>query len=166
VPGLINRVPQGFLSLLDLKAQGENAKELSPTLVSVLDALDFYLSPIRANVTGTVAPALGPNDAVAGTLLTAQPGEVWIVRQVSAFMAADIAAASTIELQVGWVPIVGTWVGLGSVSGVRGPAERAVSSWGHPFLLQPGDQLGFYVSVLTGAPGNVRTSAMISRLLI
>jgi len=162
VPGLINRVPQGFLALLDLKAQGENARELSPQLVSVIDALDFYLAPVRVNVTNQNAPVLGPQSG--GATLTANPAEIWMVRSVSAFSNAAIAAAATLELQVGYIPLSGVWQGLGPVSGVKGVGDRAVSAYSDPFILQPGEALGYFSSVLTGVPGNVRVSAMIARL--
>lgn len=150
------------MSLLDLKAQGENARELSYQLVSMLDTLDFYLAPIRTNVTNQNAPVLGPQSA--GATLTANPGEVWLVRHLAAFSNAAIAAAATLEISVGFVPVSGVWIGLGPNSGVRTTGERAVSSYGDPFVLQPGDALGYFSSVLTGVPGNVRVSAMIARL--
>lgn len=164
MPAFINRVPTGLLSLLDLKAQGENAKELSYQLFTVIDALEFYLAPIRVNVTNQNAPVIGPQSG--GATLTANPGEIWVVRSVSAFSNADIAAAATLEITVGFIPVAGVFQGLGNNSGTKTTAQRCLSTYADPFVLQPGDALGYYSSVLTGVPGNVRVSAMFSRLTI
>jgi len=165
MPGKINRIPQGFLSLLDLKAAGRNADELSPTLISTLEAIDFYVATLATYVTGTVAaPSIGQNGQ---NTLTPPAGFVWLVRRFSAFSNADIAAAATLEIACGIVPgASGVFLGSGPVSGGKTTAQRAVSGSGRPFLMQPGDQLGFFASVLTGAPGTVPVSAYVAALSV
>lgn len=165
MPGKINRIPQGFLSLLDLKAAGKNADELSPTLISVVEALDFYLATQRRFVTATVAaPVIGVNGQAT---LTPPNGSIWVVRQFGAFSNADIAAAATLEITAGYAPAAsGVFVPLGTTTGTKATAQRAISGVGDPFILQPGDQLGFFVSVLTGVPGAVRVTASIAELLV
>lgn len=165
MPSLINRVPQGLLSLLDMKTQGTNARILGEQLITVLDVVDFYLGPKREIVSALIAPALGWNSS--GSLSPAS-GEVWLVRGLAAFSNADIAAAATLGIAVGFVPVGGAasfgGIALDDFSGSFATGQRAVSTYQDQFLLQPGDQLGFYGAVVTGAPGNVRVNAQIARL--
>jgi len=160
--GAINRIPQGFLSLLDLKTQGQNAHTLSDTLIPVVECLDFYLAAQRQVVTAQAAASIG---AVSAAALTPAAGEIWIVRQFCVFSVADLPAAATFEIVAGYVPLTtGTFIGLGSNSGTKTVAQRVMSVFSDPFILQPGDQLGYWGTVFTGAPGNVRLTASISRL--
>lgn len=167
MPSMINRVPQGLLSLLDMKSGGKNAQELSQTLISVLDATDFYLASKREFLSAQIAPALGWNSS---STLSPAPGEIWLVRTLCAFSNADIAAAATLQISVGLVPVGGAatigGMGLGISSGVFSTGQRAMSVFPQSFFLQPGDQLGFYGQIVTGAPGNVRVNAQIARLTI
>ncbi len=164
MPRFLNRVPQGFLSLLDMKSGGENAKELGYVLQTQIDVLDFYLAPITNNVSASIA------SAGVGLLVSAlgpAPGEVWLVRQCNAVMNAAIAAG-TIAFSIGFRPQnqAGIFVGLGPESKTGGAGEAPASSSFTPCVLQPGDVLGAWISTWTVGPGNVRINAQVARLVI
>jgi len=164
VPGLINRVPQGLLSLLDLKAQGENAKELSYQLFTVLEALDFYLAPIREIVTDTeTVPGTGPDG---DPNLSPPAGQIWFVRQFGVFSTADLAVGATLQVVAGILPLSGVFLPMGDLSNLAAVGERVASSVPDQFILQSGQQLGYFTTVFGGAPGVVRITASIARLSV
>lgn len=164
MPGKVNRVPQGLLSLLDMKQGGENPHELSQLLIATLEITDLYLSAIRqtlsANVTpagtGFITAALGPSN-----------GELWYVRQVSCVSSGVLPAAAFLAFSVGYQPaaVAGYFIGMGDDSRNATVGERPVSVSSQPAVLQPGDVLGAWVSNFAGVPGNVRVTANIARLI-
>lgn len=161
---LINRVPRGLLSLLDLKAQGENARELSYQLTTVIEALDFYLAAFREIVTDTeTVPGTGPDG---DPNLSPPAGQIWFVRQFGVFSTADLPVGATLQIMAGVVPISGLFIPLGNLSDRAAVGERVSSSVPDQFVLQPGEQLGYFTNVFTGAPGNVRITASIARLSV
>lgn len=165
MPGLINRVPQGLLSLLDLKAQGENAKQLGGELQTVIDTSDLYIGSIRRSQSSTITPAgVGLN---LFTALTVPAGFVWVVTHATVFNAGVLPAAATNAFVCGYQPAdTAQFVGLGDL-GQSVTGERGVSTYsGRIFALQPGDTLAAFVTRSTGAPGDLRCVIAFASLTV
>jgi hypothetical protein len=165
VPGIINRVPVGLLSLLDMKTQGSNASELSGVLSTVLEAQDFYLSPLREYLTANSA-AVGAT-GVLPTTLTVPNGTIWLLRAVCARFPIDVAVGATIEFTVGYSPVpAGGFFALGNRSALSGAGTRPSSAWEGTYLLQPGESISALISAFTGAPGAIRFDVNLVELTI
>lgn len=163
--GNVNRVPQGLLSLLDMKAAGENPRELANLLAGVLDLTDLYLSNLRQTVSANVTPA---GTAFISAGLGPSAGEIWYVRQATCVSSGVLPAAAFLAFAVGYQPggVLGFFIGMGPDSRDSTVGERPVSVSVDTAVLQPGDLLGAWVSNFAGVPGNVRVTANIARLSI
>lgn len=165
MPGKVNRVPQGLLSLLDMKQAGENPHVLNEQLTAVLELTDLYLAPVRQVVNQSVATA-APGILLYPTLAPAD-GELWFVRQVTAVTAAVLPAAATLSFCIGFQPSgnAGFFVGLGDESPrIAAVGERAVSTSNQTAVLQPNDQMAIWITNFGGAPGSVRVTALVAKL--
>lgn len=81
---LINRVPQGFLGLLDTKTLGQNPSDLSNTIVPTVDLKELFLS--NSGLKGDGVTAAGVTSAslqVRVADVTVPAGELWFVVSAS-----------------------------------------------------------------------------------
>lgn len=167
MPALINRAPPGLLSLLDLKAMGENPSQLSNVVAPTLDMLEFYLrnySSLVTDVTGTI----GTTGFFPVTAFDTNPGEVVVLSGLGVIADSVLAAATAVTLR----PIIAD-AAVGRVIATCG--ELVSASAGQSFssgtyditILPPQTRLGVMVtSVTLGTAPRARFSARVLRLLI
>lgn len=163
----INRVPQGLLGLLDLKAQGENPAQLNPFVQATLELRDLYAFQTRATLSSAVAVA-GLGQVVAPALTVPQ-GEMWIMYSLGVVMSAPpIAAGATLCLSLGVSPadLGGRFVGLAQQARVGVAGEDIAVPWQGVYILGPGDAPAAWVTTFTGAPGGIRLTISRSRFNI
>lgn len=107
----INRLPRGFLSLLDLQTAGRVPNEVSELVMPTVDMQPFWAAQKtedfvlnRAAVVGAPGgvagvnfawTSTGPNDLIQGAgLLQVPQGELWLVEHYAAFMQMTNAAGN------------------------------------------------------------------------
>lgn len=76
---VINRVPQGFLGVLDAKTQGQSPADVSPVLSAGIDLTQFYLGDRPLNTAVATTAGVNANGVVAGSAITVPDGELWFV---------------------------------------------------------------------------------------
>lgn len=130
MPQLINRVPPGLLSLLDIKSLGQNPIALADQLSPVLELASLYFESIAGRVTGST-PAVntvGQSEFTgAGTRLRPNPGELWIIRRVAVRPLAALGAGTTYNFSFGLIDAsLGTPTFVGTtISGTTGGVPAA-----------------------------------------
>jgi len=90
--GEINRVPQGLLSLLDMKARGQTPRVLAPEVGLSIEAFQLYGLQQRRR-TRVVSAAI--SSATTFPLITIPQTEVWCVLTSSIGRGAVLAAGTT-----------------------------------------------------------------------
>ena len=97
--GEINRVPQGLLGLLDMKARGNAPRVLNPEAQLVLESRDLYLLETRRFAQATTAntSSLGNFSATGGTLQVPSD-ELWLVYHHSVQRNSPLAAGTTYRI--------------------------------------------------------------------
>lgn len=167
---IINRVPKGWLGLLDAKTQGRTPKEPLGDLSPVIDLTQNYLADIPMEVAQgqSAGPFLGSTfDAT----ITVPAGELWYVYAGSAesftavfdqytYPALAVAAAggSTIVLLAG--PDASPWNATGSTL-------MAAANWSPPVLYGAGNVFGAF-GLRQNAVGAVvaRTKILYRKVLV
>jgi hypothetical protein len=150
--GIINRTPQGLLSLLDMVARGQTPRELGAATQLVIEARDLYaigtaralrVNTSAANLVGYWGGVAVPNN------------ETWLVHGFSAQAALSLAAGTTYRARLaynaGFDAATGTatHVSLGE-SAVYTTGSRPLLFAGRlPPLLLPGSTLGVWVDEVT-----------------
>lgn len=148
--GEINRVPAGLLALLDMKARGQNPRELAPQLLGTVELLDLYLSQNRRTDSGAVSSAISPTNV---TTFTVPQDQLWYAYGIGISSSVAVSAhgvvATVLRNTLGGSVVVHR---LGAPHAFL--AGDAVSAgWPGPFLFQPGDKIGI---------SHFRTSAVLS----
>jgi len=155
----INRQPAGLLGFLGIKNFGRNPETLSANLAPTWDLSDLYLNsnPLYAEVTSTAA-------AAGYTIChTPPPGEIWYVMDggVSFFSGAGISWTGHLARGS---PNNVTTIPMGPIE--TAPATgRAVLWHSYPFILAPGENVGFFTLAVTGGATNFYSSIRYARLL-
>lgn len=165
---LINRVPQGLLGLLDLKAQGENPAQLGPVVQGTLELRDLFALAQRGAVSqASTVTGLGVTAATFLNLIVPQ-GELWIVYGMTASLSAPpLGAGATAAYQVGFVDNgIGRFNALGIPSPTYATGADGISDYDGVILLQPGDAPQVYVTTQTGGGIGVRLTVLRSRFQI
>lgn len=167
MPSLINRVPPGLLSLLDIKALGQNPSLLSDTVQPTLDVLNFYARSYGQLVTdfSNIPAAVG---FLPVTAFDAGPGEIVICAGVCIIADATLAAGTTVRWR-GVVADAATGRLVSTVGErVNAAAGEQLSSGTDELVIVPtGNRLGVMVEQLTlGTGPRARISARIIRLLV
>jgi len=146
MPSLVNRVPQGLLDLLGIKALGLNPAVFPDTLQAVLDLEYFYLNVDNSYRTGVFSA--GPGAASIG-LAGPPPGFIWIISDVfarcttQAVEAADWYLSRSMPIEPTRPFAISNDVSQGA-SLVRNVTVRG------PIWLDHGESLGLQVSASTG----------------
>lgn len=149
MPSLVNRVPPGLLSLLGIKAGGQNPAILPDTLQPTLELLELYVSGNAVDVDAATSLVVNNGVWAIGTPAPG-PGEIYLVERMSVTIGANLAAGTTYRV----VPTISDAVTAGRVFPV-GPEASAtagqrlsVGSWGG-FVLPSGFRLGLFAAQVT-----------------
>lgn len=167
MPSLINRVPPGLLSLLDIKALGENPSTLADVVQPTIDLLDFYFRIYSSLVTDfTAVPAAVGFQPV--TAFDTGPGEIVICAGLGCIADSTLAAGTTVR----WTPVIADQA-TGRVLSQVAPetsgqaTEQPYTGTDAVVALGPGTRLGVMISQLTlGTGPRARISARILRLRV
>lgn len=100
----INRVPKGFLSLLEAKTQGRTPATVVPQLSPTIDLSQFYLNDVQLQLRGTsdtTVDSIGDYGSV-----QVPDGEAWLVYSISCICtllssAWTVNASAAIEIPSG-----------------------------------------------------------------
>lgn len=95
MPSLINRVPPGLLSLLGIKALGQNPQWLPDSLQPTLELLQLYTSA-NAQESTYLTPAIGAAGAFVSTTAGPGPGELWLVDRMSVYTNGGLPVGTTL----------------------------------------------------------------------
>lgn len=166
MPSQVNRVPQGFLSLLGIQALGQNPRILPDELQATLDLTPFYVrgynQPVGANsaALATVGPSL-----LVQPLFDVPAGELMLVTSVVARTSAVLAAGAAIK----FAPCVlnmtnGIEVELLGEIATGAPGEIPYSGSSKLVVVPPGFTIGVAVQSLTGAGIAVNVWATVQRV--
>jgi hypothetical protein len=164
---LINRVPPGLLSLLDIKALGQNPSELSGVVAPTLDMLDFYLRSYSSLVTDFTA-VINAIGFFPVTAFDTQPGEIVVLSGLGVIADSTLAAGTSVS----WCPVIADGA-LGRIiakigepaSGTAG--QQLTSGTNEIIILPPQTRIGVMVNTVTlGTAPRARFSARVLRLLI
>lgn len=167
MPSLINRVPPGLLSLLDIKALGQNPSFLTDSVQPTIDLSDFYARIYSSLVTDfTAIPGAVGFQAV--TAFDTAPGEIIVVAGLCCIADSALAAGTSVR----WTPVIAdqaTGRVLSQIapetSGIAG--EQPCTGTDQIVTLGPGTRLGVMISALTlGTGPRARISAKVLRLRV
>ena len=155
----IGRIPQGFLSLLELRDMGGVPKEVTNLIAPGIDITQFLLLN-RETAQGTVT-FTGPTSAHPATCQV-PPGELWYVH-VASCQTPVLPAGDTIALNLSYTtPLQFTW--SDTVSAVGG---ARCSAFARDLWLPAGHSIGVRVMQCTTATSiDVEVRLAISRLRI
>lgn len=88
----INRVPDGFLGLLDAKTGGRTPLDIEQRLQTVLDLTSFYAANLPLETEIAIGTVTGADVGNLVLPVTVPDGEQWFVRGVSGQMVVPVAA--------------------------------------------------------------------------
>lgn len=167
MPSLINRVPPGLLSLLGIKAMGENPVVLTDELTPSIELLDFYAGANAIRLNGSTGNITGTG-LFQVTALQPPTGEIWLINTCCYRTNAALAAATTIrgravvhDVSLG-VPV---YADSGTLTGTTG--EVPSMGWSRPVIVQPGYGVGLFIDSATiGTAPTVRFDALLLRLTV
>lgn len=167
MPSLINRVPPGLLSLLGIKAMGENPVVLSDQLQPTLELSDLYAGANAIRLNGSTGNITGTG-LFQVTALQPPSGEIWVVSSCCYRTNAALAAATTIrgravvhDVSLG-VPV---YADSGTLTGTTG--EQPSMGWARPVIIPPGYGVGVFIdAAIIGTAPTVRFDALLLRLAI
>lgn len=145
--GEINRVPRALLSLLDMKARGQNPRQLEAGLRGSVDLTQLYLEDTRRDLVASVTVnAIGYYSAA--NLTVPQTQMWWVHGLYMVGPAAGLAAGTTVSgrcaIESPATPVnrkpIGYWdqFGAGFIAG-----WNIDSRLGMPLLLAPGSTAGW-----------------------
>lgn len=154
--GEINRVPHGLLSILDMKARGQNPRTLDSNLQIGIDAFELYALEDRVRITGQAGPitAVGQfadssTDPATGAPFTrVPPGEVWYCWGLTCFPTAALnGAGGQLRFSAG---ILGTggfpnYQGLASSTFQASGGDFPVAASSRPFWMRQNDIVSLLV---------------------
>lgn len=146
MPSLVNRVPPGLLSLLGIKAGGNNPSVLPDVLTPTLELLELYVAGNA--VDGVAATSVITGLGVWGVAaFQPNPGELLYVERMSVSRTAGLAAGTTYTLQ----PCLYDLNTASKIFAV-GPAITATAGLSlltaseRPFIVPPGYRLAAFCS--------------------
>jgi len=160
MPSLVNRVPPGLLSLLGIKAGGQNPAILPDTLQPTLELLELY---IAGNAQETLQLTSAVNlPGIWGIVSPAPgPGEIYYVERFSVGILSVLAAGTVYRVQPAIYDASAAnkvWTFGPPVSAAAGEIFNCASD--RPFILPAGYRLAAMVSQYTaGTPVQMRVAA-------
>ena len=169
---VINRVPQGLLSILDAKTLGETPATLGNEVQPGLEMLELYLSnvPIDARTAQQTVTSASTGSTVA--LVEVPAGELWAIIGVTASL---VLVSSTIASGMTFAAVFrNTQTALDvTIDHVEDATPAIVLAgascgkiWEKPLLAPPGTIFGNQMLDISGAGGNLSalTSVAFRRL--
>ncbi len=102
--GEINRVPEGLLSLLDMKARGQNPRTLSGVLQAGVDLTQLYLWGRRARASGSavVLPTTFGAIDITGPSVIVPQTQLWIVERVTTYTSNPLIGSGQLRWVNAW----------------------------------------------------------------
>lgn len=158
MPSLINRVPPGLLSLLGIKALGQNPSVLSDTIAAEIDVAPLYLQAFSELVANSTTPFT--TTGIVGGLVVVPAGEMWIVNRAACYAGAVIGAATTCRIKLVVYESVSQRILLTSEASTATTGERFLCSLQGPLVLSSGEQVAVFCESFTGAAAVTATMAM------
>lgn len=164
MPSVINRVPPGLLSLLDIKAQGENPRFLGDQVTPTFDFWQLYEIEKREPRASAV---VGSGTVGLKATIQVPNNEYWHVLQMSS-AATSIAAG---EIAAFCCYYFGNVMAGAYFEGPVGPYYRTIGTAGEvprtyatsPFWAGPGELIGTHHAEMIGAAVDLQTRALIVR---
>lgn len=152
MPQLINRIPPGLLSLLDLKTMGQNPVLLGDELLAQIDLTELYVGAVATTRQGTTnafaAPGLYPT--ATGYSFVAQPGELLVIEKVCIIPTANLAVGVTQRARIAVADSAGVMTYVSpAASGTAG--ERPAVAVDRNLVLGPGQTLQLWIEAAAGA---------------
>lgn len=166
MPSLINRVPPGLLSLLGIKALGQNPSVLGDLLQAHLDVTSLYLNAF-ADVTAATTTAFSSPGIQGPSGFTVPPGEMWVVTRACAYTSSALAAATAARVRMAVYDTVQQRLQLvgEAASGIAG--ERMSCALDGPIVLTSGEAVQVYCEAFTAGTGFAMTvAAKIAKLTV
>lgn len=164
--GAINRLPTGLLGFLGIKNGGEYPKTLGTELVPTINLAPWYLqanvialrfTPVSVSAIGFNSLAQIPND------------QAWAV--VSAKMNSNAALGAGVTLKGFMAAAINDNFGVSNVAPLAGYFNATVGEvwvsaqfYPQPIILQPGTQLGAYVTNIAAGPVSCAMEIWYARL--
>lgn len=171
--GAINRLPNGLLSYVDTKTQGQNPAFLGEQVSPVLDMEPFYRSLARYEMQVSQNVAAGPNSY---TNIVAVPNdEVWLLHAASVEFANTVGPNATnvwasCNLWTGPQASISLLNTSGAVSGITVTTGEQVYFSGifaRPVVASPGWNIAVWMGNFAGAATlQVRQSLLVNRCSI
>lgn len=159
----IQRYPRGLIDLLGMRATGETPHKLGQENIGTLEMLEFYLNDrMTPNASASAAPpaAIG-NVQITG--LTVPDRELWLVFELTAYVAA-IAAATRLVFTGGVLRNRGSGnVYSALTDSIVVPALEAGyvgKKFERPVLMLPGNVVSAQITGITGLPGQPISAAI------
>lgn len=148
MPGLIQRVPVGYLDLFGLKSSGQTPTVSPDECQPVVDITELYAAARWEQITATTNTVnlIGFWGAAA---LTVPSGEMWLVDRLT-YTTGTLLAGTTYRLRPGMIASQSGSqpIAVGDPSQTWTAAERPFFGWGD-IIARAGDQLGLVVDSLT-----------------
>ncbi len=147
MPQVINRVPPGLLSLLDIKSMGVNPVQLADLLSPTIELADLYLQAIASPQSGLTAVlnATGAASPATGNSFRPGPGELWVVTKCCVSGITQNPAATTYRVAACvYDASLGPVVQVGA-SNEGNAGDWVAASIDSPVILTPGLGLGVFV---------------------
>jgi hypothetical protein len=166
-PSIINAIPDGFLSLLQLKQTGRNPSSMAEFIQPTVDFTDWYAAATAEIVssTTTIRSAVG----IAVTDLVVPQNETWLVAAATCSVApAAGVTAARCQVAVQNTNAAGTFLIYASPTvAVPGGSAAWLPLVDRPIILRPNDTFVLNAIEYAGV-GNITLQAMarIARLLI
>lgn len=167
----INRVPDGFLGLLDAKTGGRTPLEIEPRLQAGLDLTQFYVANLPLETEIAIGTVTGADVGNLEIVVTIPAGEQWFVRGISGQLVVPLAANGyRFEMAVD----TSTGLGLHFLTGgdqftqTQSALESVVAVHNFtPFaLFGPGTRFGIGVTQILPNNSTCTTSVLFHRVLI
>jgi len=164
----VNRVPPGLLSLLDMKALGQNPVTLSEQLVPTLDLLGNYIASVSQLQDGNTTGTLGATGIFPFVVALAGPGELLIVSRAVAVATATLGAATTITMRGGVYDIASSQMIIVGPPTTGTTGGRPAVQFPEMMILAPGQGLALFVEAWTagGVAFTMRFAGSIARLRV
>lgn len=170
--GIVNRVPTGLLSILDMKARGQNPRNLSPNVDLSIEGLQLYLlqnRETRIGQTGIInAPGWWPDTSAGASPCRVPDNEYWYVWAGGYRTFVAVAAATNYRLRpavlsIGQTVTFPTLYGGATTYGTGFFMDSDINT--APFWMGPGDVYGLYATVVTlGVAQAVDLSLYVTRV--
>jgi hypothetical protein len=142
---LINRVPIGLLSLLGIKALGDNPRELSNQVWPNLDLMPFYLAA-TTEVLNVNTLAVNANGFWGATAATTTNLKLWVVNSYTCRSVANLGAATSIRFRAAINDTTtNRIVSVSDALSVGAAGESPICGFSQRIVMLPGYQLGIWV---------------------